>query len=104
MTSWEKMDALRALPETSSYSSSDMTSIASGSSRNVTRLGMRRIVVPSRVALNVVLLMGPYWLVKASCSRFSSRLVACRWNASSKPVWRADVRCSEAAKNCEESS
>ena len=42
-TSFCMMAALAALPVTSSYSSSDMTSMASGSSRNFTRLGMRRM-------------------------------------------------------------
>ena len=53
------MAAFVALPVTSSYSSSDMTSMASGSSRNFTRLGMRRIDVPSLVSPKVVLLIGP---------------------------------------------
>ena len=58
-TSCFKIAALVALPDSSLYSSSDMTSMASGSSRNLTRLGMRRMTPPSLVALAVVLLMGP---------------------------------------------
>ena len=58
-TSWRRMAAFLAVPVASSYSSRDMTSMASGSSRNFTRFGMRRIVVPSLVSLAVVLLIGP---------------------------------------------
>jgi len=58
-TSRSRMAALAALLVSSSYSSSDMTSIASGSSRNLTRFGMRRMAVPSADSLNVVLLIGP---------------------------------------------
>ena len=49
-TSRSRIGALAALPVTSSYSSSAMTSMASGSSRNLTRFGMRRMTVPSVVS------------------------------------------------------
>ena len=65
-TSLCMMAAFFALPVTSSYSSSDMTSMASGSSRNFTRLGIRRMVVPSSLVEKVVLLIGPYWKTKRS--------------------------------------
>ena len=58
-TSLVMMAALTALPDSSSYSSSDMTSMASGSSLNLTRLGIRRMSVPSLVSPKVVLLIGP---------------------------------------------
>ena len=58
-TSLSRIGALAAFPVTSSYSSSAITSIASGSSRNFTRLGMRRMTPPSAVSPNVVLLTAP---------------------------------------------
>ncbi len=58
-TSCFRIAALAALPVTSSYSSRLMTSMASGSSRNLTRLGIRRMTWPSLVSPKVVLLMGP---------------------------------------------
>jgi len=58
-TSRLRMAALAAVPVSSSYSSSAMTSMASGSSRNLTRLGIRRTVPPSAVSPNVVLFTGP---------------------------------------------
>ena len=64
-TSFFMIAAFSARPVASSYSSSDMTSMASGSSRNFARLGMRRIWVPSFVSLKLVLLIGPYWAVKS---------------------------------------
>ena len=64
-TSFFMIAAFSARPVASSYSSSDMTSMASGSSRNLARLGIRRIWVPSLVSLKVVLLIGPYWADEA---------------------------------------
>ena len=58
-TSRSRIGALAALPVTSSYSSSAITSMASGSSRNFTRLGMRRMTLPSLASEKVVLLIGP---------------------------------------------
>ena len=42
-----------------------MTSMASGSSRNFTRLGMRRIGAGPWSRVKVVLLIGPYWADEA---------------------------------------
>jgi len=58
-TSRSRIGALAAWPVTSSYSSKAMTSMASGSSRNLTRLGMRRMTPPSFASVKVVLLIGP---------------------------------------------
>ena len=64
-TSLFMMAAFSAFPVASSYSSSDMTSMASGSSRNLTRFGMRRMV-PVLVSVKVVLLIGPWAATKRS--------------------------------------
>ena len=58
-TSCFMIAALAALPVTSSYSSRLITSMASGSSLNLTMLGIRLMTWPSAVAPKVVLLMGP---------------------------------------------
>ncbi len=58
-TSCFRIAALAALPVTSSYSSRLMTSMASGSSRNLTRLGIRRMTWPSAVCAEGGLVDGP---------------------------------------------
>ena len=58
-TSSRMMAALVARPVSSSYSSSDITSMASGSCLNLTRLGMRRVLARLLACPKVVLLIGP---------------------------------------------
>jgi hypothetical protein len=60
------MAAFTAVPLVGSHSSRAMTSMASGSSTNFARFGIRWMTVPVADSLKVVLLMSPYWATKTS--------------------------------------
>ena len=76
-----------------SHSSRAMTSMASGSSRNLTRFGIRRMTVPSSLVLEkVVLLIGPYCGDEDVVGRFSSRRASSRCASGQPSFWDCRTR------------